>query len=197
MPQMALGVHPHAFRSSAAPPNRQFAPADQYLFCPGYRPAAWLKCFASGWQAPASAPTTVSTRPIRVVTAAKRRGVSLICVHFLSAEGSSAEGSAQRGQPDLRSFPVEHNGTAGQHNAHNAPGTPRRHSFLRPPGNARCAVTEMAYRVTQPGTDHQRASFSASDRATYLRLLHWNLASAEARLLAWSRKRRRWRFDRR
>jgi len=111
MPQMALGVHPHAFRSSAAPPNRQFAPADQYLFCPGYRPAAWLKCFASGWQAPASAPTTVSTRPIRVVAAAKRRGVSLICVHFLSAEGSSAEGSAQRGQPDLRSFPafpVEH-----------------------------------------------------------------------------------------
>jgi len=99
MPQMALGVHPHAFRSSAAPPNRQFAPADQYLFCPGYRPAAWLKCFASGWQAPASAPTTVSTRPIRVVTAAKRRGVSLICVHFLHFLWSTRHsGSAQRAQ---------------------------------------------------------------------------------------------------
>ena len=52
------------------------------------------------------------------------------------------------------------------------------------PRNARCVVPGLAYHVTQRGTNHQRVFFSASDRATYLRLLKQNLAPAEARLLS-------------
>jgi putative transposase len=53
------------------------------------------------------------------------------------------------------------------------------------PRNARCIVPELAYHVTQRGTNHQRVFFSAADRATYLRLLQQNLAPTETRVLAW------------
>ena len=53
------------------------------------------------------------------------------------------------------------------------------------PRNARCIVQEMAYHVTQRGTNRQRVFFSSSDRATYLRLLQQNLAPSETRALAW------------
>ena len=61
----------------------------------------------------------------------------------------------------------------------------RGHSFFRMPRNARCIIPEMAYHVTQRGTNHQRVFFSASDRAAYLRLLQQNLGPAETRVLAW------------
>lgn len=53
------------------------------------------------------------------------------------------------------------------------------------PRNARCIVPEIAYHVTQRGTNQQRVFFTASDRMTYLRLLKENLARAQTRLLAW------------
>ena len=53
------------------------------------------------------------------------------------------------------------------------------------PRNARCVVPELAYHVTQRGTNRQRVFFSAADRATYLRLLQQNLEPIETRVLAW------------
>ena len=53
------------------------------------------------------------------------------------------------------------------------------------PRNARCIVPELAYHVTQRGTNQQRVFFSASDRAAYLGLLQQNLADTETRVLAW------------
>jgi putative transposase len=53
------------------------------------------------------------------------------------------------------------------------------------PRNARCVVPELAYHVTQRGTNRQRVFFSAADRATYLRLLQQNLEPTETRVLAW------------
>ena len=61
----------------------------------------------------------------------------------------------------------------------------RRHSLFGMPRNARCIIPEMAYHVTQRGTNRQRVFFSASGRAAYLRLLQQNLAPAETRVLAW------------
>jgi putative transposase len=53
------------------------------------------------------------------------------------------------------------------------------------PRNARCIIPELAYHVTQRGTNRQRVFFSAADRTTYLRLLQQNLAPTETRVVAW------------
>ena len=54
------------------------------------------------------------------------------------------------------------------------------------PRNARCVLPGIPYHVTQRGTDRQRVFFLNSDREMYLRLLSRNLASARARLLAYT-----------
>lgn len=53
------------------------------------------------------------------------------------------------------------------------------------PRNARCVVPELAYHVTQRGTNGQRVFFASSDYSSYLKLLQQNLAPSETRLLAW------------
>ena len=53
------------------------------------------------------------------------------------------------------------------------------------PRNARCVVPELAYHVTQRGTNRERVFFTASDRSAYLALLQENLADTETRVLSW------------
>jgi putative transposase len=54
------------------------------------------------------------------------------------------------------------------------------------PRNARCVLPDIAYHVTQRGTDRQRVFFLNSDREMYLRLLSRNLAGSKARVLAYA-----------
>lgn len=53
------------------------------------------------------------------------------------------------------------------------------------PRNARCVVPELAYHITQRGTNREQVFFTASDRRAYLALLAQNLADTETRVLAW------------
>ncbi len=115
-----------------------------------------------------------------------------------AANGSAANGSERVGSERVRQRTGQPDGSCWR-NPPTRRSAPtywrvlpfREHCLFRIPRDAPCHIPEMAYHVTQQGTNHQRVFFSASDRAVYLRLLQQNLARAETRVAVWRRCLRR------